>query len=322
MFRQLLISGMALMMAVTAQADLRIVTTTTDFADLARQIGGDRVDVHSVMKGPENLHNVIAKPTEMLKLNKADLFVHSGLDAEPWRDNLLKGARNPKVLFGKPGYVDMSVGIRIKDKPTGRIDRSMGDVHAYGNPHYMPSLENAQVMVGTLSHAMEAADPSNANLYKTNAAHLRKELADLEAELKERMKPYAGLKIVTYHAAWLYFTDEYGINVVTTIEPKPAISPSPAELKRTIDTMKANDVKIVVVETYNSLSEATSVAKAAGATVLVLPDHVLGLPEADSYQNLFRTNIDKLINAAKAAGIAPAASAAPDETIKEADDAG
>src|ERR1044071_5889290 len=114
-----------------ASAQLKIVTTAPDYADIARQIGGDKVDVHSVMKGPENVHNVIAKPTEMIFLNKADLFVHSGLDTEPWRDNLMKGARNPRILDNKPGNVDMSTGIELKDVPTDKIDRSMGDVHAY-----------------------------------------------------------------------------------------------------------------------------------------------------------------------------------------------
>src|ERR1051325_2281218 len=106
-----------------AYANLKIVTTTTDFADIARQIGKDKVDVHSVMRGPENVHNVMAKPTEMVFLNKADLFVHCGLDAEPWRDNLLKGARNPRVLAGKPGNVDMSQGIELKEVPVGKVDR-------------------------------------------------------------------------------------------------------------------------------------------------------------------------------------------------------
>src|SRR3989441_11939253 len=125
-----------LAMPFIASAQLKIVTTTTDYADIAKQIGGDKVDVHSVMKGPENVHNVMAKPTEMVFLNKADMFFHSGLDAEPWRDNLLKGARNPRVMPGKIGYVDMSEGVELKEVPTGKIDRSMGDVHAYGNPHF------------------------------------------------------------------------------------------------------------------------------------------------------------------------------------------
>src|SRR6266850_84381 len=215
-----------------ASAQLKIMTTTTDYADIAKQIGGDKVDVHSVMKGPENVHNVMAKPTEMVFLNKADIFVHSGLDAEPWRDNLLKGARNPRVIPGKPGNVDMSEGIELKEVPAGKIDRSMGDVHAYGNPHYTA-------------------------------------------------------------------------NIVTAIEPKPAITPSPAEMRKTIDIMRQQNVKIVIVETYNSSDQAKSIADAVGAQVITLPDHVLGVPQADSYQHLFTYDIARLIEAAKAAGIEP-----------------
>src|SRR5437870_11199832 len=109
-------------------ANLKIVTTAPDYADIAQQLGDDKVEVHSVMKGPENVHNVMAKPTEMVYLNKADLFVHSGLDTEPWRDNLMKGARNPKIMDGKPGNVDMSTGIELTEGPVGKSVRSPGDV--------------------------------------------------------------------------------------------------------------------------------------------------------------------------------------------------
>src|SRR5438034_9794681 len=104
-----------LLMATSARADLKVVTTAPDYADIAKQIGGDHVTVHSVMKGPENVHNVMAKPTEMVYLNQADLFVHSGLDTEPWRDNLMKGARNPNILDHKPGIADMSNGMKLKE---------------------------------------------------------------------------------------------------------------------------------------------------------------------------------------------------------------
>src|SRR5947209_16892246 len=157
---------LAALLPATARAKLNIVTTTTDYADLARQIGGDKVDVHSVMRGPENVHNVMAKPTEMVFLNRADLFVHSGLDAEPWRDNLLRGARNPKVNFGQPGWVDMSTGVELKEVPTGKVGRDQGDVHAYGNPHFTGNPQNAQRMTVTLLQAMIKADPANADLYK------------------------------------------------------------------------------------------------------------------------------------------------------------
>jgi zinc/manganese transport system substrate-binding protein len=288
-----------------AQAQLKIVTTTTDYADIARQIGQDKVDVHSVMRGPENVHNVMAKPTEMVYLNKADMFVHSGLDAEPWRDNLLKGARNPRVMPTKPGNVDMSEGIELKEVPTGKVDRSMGDVHGYGNPHYTANPANAQRMAVTLVKAMSALDPKNADFYKQNAKKFVLDIADVQKKLQQEFAPYAGLKVVTFHKAWEYFADAFQINIVTTIEPKPAITPSPAELRKTIEIMRQQNVKIVIVETYDSYDQAKSVADAVGAQVITLPDHVNGLAEADSYQHLFAYDVHKLMDAAKRAGIEP-----------------
>lgn len=305
--KMILLALGALGLTSAAQAQLKIVTTAPDYADLAKQIGGDKVDVHSVMKGPENVHNVMAKPTEMVFLNKADMFVHSGLDTEPWRDNLIKGARNPKILAGKPGNVDMSNGITLKEVPTGKTDRSMGDVHAYGNPHFTGSPEAAEIMTVTLVKAMAELDPANADLYKVNAKKLVADLADVHQKLKQELAPYAPLKVVTFHKAWEYFGDSFGLDIVTTIEPKPLITPSPAEMKKTIDTMKEQGVKIVIVETYSNYNQAKYVADEAGAQILVLPDHVNGVPEANTYQNLFRYDVHKLIAAAKAAGIQPKA---------------
>lgn len=303
MLKHICTAAAALIFATTASAKLKIVTTTTDFADIARQIGGDRVEVHSVMKGPENVHNVMAKPTEMIFLNKADLFVHSGLDAEPWRDNLLKGARNPRVLTGQPGNVDMSAGIDLLEVPTGKVDRSMGDIHAYGNPHYQLSPVNAQRMAVTLVAAMCAADPANADFYKANARKFVTDMAEVETQLKAQLAPYAGLKVVTYHPAWPYLAKSFGLDIVATVESKPAITPSPAQMRQVVETMKQQGVKIVIVETYNSFDQAKSVAQSAGAAVLLLPDHVLGLPEAGTYQDLLRLDISKLVDAARNAGI-------------------
>jgi zinc/manganese transport system substrate-binding protein len=308
--KHFMIAIAALIVTGAAQAQLKIVTTAPDYADLARQIGGDKVDVHSVMKGPENVHNVMAKPTEMVFLNKADMFVHSGLDTEPWRDNLLKGSRNPKVLPGKPGNVDMSNGIKLKEVPTGKVDRSMGDVHAYGNPHFSCSPEAAEIMTVTLVKAMCENDPANTEFYKANAKKLVTELADVHQQLKTELQPYAPLRVVTFHKAWEYFADSFGLEVVTTIEPKPLITPSPAEMKKTIDTMKEQNVKIVIVETYSNYSQAKYVADEAGAQLLVLPDHVNGVAEADTYQKLFAYDVHKLIDAAKAAGIQPSSDSA------------
>jgi zinc/manganese transport system substrate-binding protein len=288
-----------------AGANLKIVTTTTDYADMARQIGGDRVDVHSVMKGPENVHNVMAKPTEMVYLNQADLFVHSGLDTEPRRDNLLRGARNPKVNEGQVGWVDMSNGITLKDVPTGHIDRSMGDVHSYGNPHYTLNPEIAQRMAVTLVKAMMKADPANADFYKANATTFVKSMGQVAHEIRQKLTPYAGLKVVTFHDAWKYFGDAVPVSFVGTIEPQPAITPSPAQVKATIEMMKQKGVKVVICETYDDDRLAKYVAEQTGAVEITLPDHVNGLPGVDTYQKLFQYDADKLVEAARAAGVQP-----------------
>jgi zinc/manganese transport system substrate-binding protein len=291
--------------AVPVRAGLKVVSTAPEYADLGRRVGGERGTVDSVMRGPENVHNVVAKPTEMLKLNQADLFVHGGLDAEPWRDNLLKGARNPRVAPGTAGNVDMSTGIELKDVPTGRVGRDQGDVHAFGNPHYQLDPKSAQRMAVTLAKAMIAVDPGNADLYRGNAKRVVSELVDLERELKEKLRPYAGLKVVTFHPAWRYFADAFGLTVAGTIEPKPAITPTPAQVRELIQRMQREGVRVVVCETYSDDKLAQFVAEQAGAKLVVLPDHVLGVPEADSYVKLFRYDVEKLIEAARAAGVEP-----------------
>jgi zinc/manganese transport system substrate-binding protein len=288
-----------------ARANLKIVTTTTDYADMARQIGQDKVDVHSIMKGPENVHNVMAKPTEMVFLNGADLFVHSGLDTEPWRDNLLRGARNPKVNQNQPGSVDMSNGITLKDVPTGQIGRDQGDVHSYGNPHFTLNPEIAQRMAVTLVKAMIRADPANAAFYKQNAVALVKSLGETAHHIRAEFAPYAGLKVVTFHDAWKYFADAIPLDIVGTIEPKPAITPSPAQVQQTIELMKNQGVKVVICETYDDDKLARYIADQAGAKMIVLPDHVNGVPGPDTYQKLFEYDTQQIIEAAKAAGVQP-----------------
>ena len=301
--------------ALTAQANLKIVTTAPDYADIAKQIGGDKVDVHSVMKGPENVHNVMAKPTEMVYLNQADLFVHSGLDTEPWRDNLVKGSRNPRILDQRPGSVDMSIGITLKEVPvSGKGDRSQGDMHAFGNPHYTLNPQIAQRMAATLASAMMQADPGNADLYKANAVKFVNAMADLSHEINQTFAPYAGLKVVVFHKAWEYFADAVDIEMAGAIEAQIGITPSPAQVKKTIEMMTQNGVKVVICETYDNSKLAQYVADQAGAKMVILPDHVNGVPEVKTYQELFRYNVRKLIETAQAAGVQPKPPQAAEKT--------
>lgn len=305
-----LFAALALPSVVLAQ--LKIVTTAPDYADIVKQIGGDKVTVHSVMKGPENVHNVMAKPTEMVELNAADLFVHSGLDTEPWRDNLMKGARNPRILSGSPGYVDMSEGVPLKEVPQGKVDRSMGDVHAYGNPHFTLNPQIAQRMAVTLAKALVQNDPANAVFYRANAKKFVVDMGVLSGEIKTRFAPYSGLKVITFHKAWEYFADAVSIDITDTIEQKIMITPSPAEVKGVIDRARQAGVKVVICETYDDDKLARYVADRIGAKMIVLPDHVNGVSGVDTYQKLFRYDVQKLIEAAQAAGVRPHAVTAAD----------
>src|SRR3954452_2695193 len=177
----------------------------------------------------------------------------------------MKGARNPRILDGRPGYVDMSTGIELKEVPTGKIDRSMGDVHSYGNPHFTLNPQIAQRMAATLVKAMAAADPPNAELYKQNAKRFVVEMADLSKAMKEKFRLYYGLKVVTFHKAWSYFADAVPIDVVGTVEERVGITPSAAYVKRVIDLMKGQDVRVVICETYDDDKLARYVADQAGA---------------------------------------------------------
>ena len=297
----ILFASLIFALARPASADLNIVTTTPIFADFAQQIGKEHVHAYSVMKGPENIHNVLPTPAEMLKLNQADMFVHSGLDTEPWRDNLLKGARNPKVIAGKPGNVDMSTGITLKEVPV-KVDRSQGDIHAYGNPHFSNSPICAQRMIATLAKAMMEDDAANAEFYKANAVALVKDVAATYDKLLADIKPYKGLKVMTYHKAWIYFLEDFGITEVGQIEAKVGISPSGAELKAAIEKARAEGVKVVMVETYDSFKEAKTVADAIGATAIVLPDQVNGVEGVDTFQKMLSYDVHKIIEAARQAG--------------------
>ena len=195
--------------------------------------------------------------------------------------------------------------------PTGKVGRDQGDVHGYGNPHYTLNPRNAQRMTVTLLKAMIAVDPANAQVFKQNAKALVKSLADVAEDIRRKFEPYAGLKVVTFHGAWVYFADAIPMQLVGTIEPKPSITPSAAQVQQTIDLMKREGVKVVICETYDDDKIARYVADQAGAKMIVLADHVDGLPGTESYQKLFESNVEKLIETALSAGVEPKSGTQP-----------
>jgi len=281
-----------------ALAEVRVVTTNPTLADLTRQVGGEQVRVESLMRGPENPHNVIPKPSFVMKLRKADLFVHLGLDAEPWVPNLLRGARQERLLSGGRGNINTSTGIVLLEVPTqGELTRALGDIHVYGNTHYVLDPLNGIVIGRTIAKALTRVDPKHGSLFDDRARKLEQDLRVLTEKLTEAMAPLAGARIVTYHRTWPYFLKRFNLEKLDEVEPKPGIAPGPRHIARLAEEMKESGVGLVIVETFSNLRTAQRLAELSKGRTVVLAQEVNAVPGVESYQALFQYNTEALLAA-------------------------
>ena len=217
----------ALFVPLVAQAKLNVVATLPDFGSLAREIGGDKVDVTVLAKATEDPHFVDARPSFVVSLRSADVLIDGGAELEiGWLPPLLQNARNPKIEIGKPGRVQASQGIRLMNVPTN-VTRAAGDVHALGNPHFMSDPIIAKAVAQHIAQSFAALDPADAAFYEANC---KKFEATINAKLQEwgtAMLPFKGQPVVAYHDSWPYFAHRFGLNIEIFLEPKPGIPPSP-----------------------------------------------------------------------------------------------
>jgi zinc/manganese transport system substrate-binding protein len=287
--------------AFAAPAKLKVVTTTSDLASITREVGGNFVDVTAIARGYQDPHFVEPKPSFLLLLKNADLLEVVGMELEiGWLPPLIDQSRNPKIRPGTTGYLDVSRGAEILDRPTGGVDRSMGDVHPMGNPHYWLDPANAVRIAIQVEKRLEQLQPGN-------AAYFQKRLNDFKLRMNEANKrwtamlaPFKGAKIVTYHNSWPNFMRRYGLDVVGYVEPKPGVPPSPSHLFRLISMMKEQKIKVIVMEPYFDHKTPQSVADRTGAQLVVLYPSVGGAKSGtDDYVQLFDTNIATLISALK-----------------------
>ena len=281
-----------------APAEVRVVTTNPTLADLTRQIGGEQVRVESLMRGPENPHNVIPKPSFVMKLRKADLFVHLGLDAEPWVPNLLRSARRERLLTGGDGNVDASKGIDLLEVPSrGELTRALGDIHVYGNTHYVLDPLNGIVIGRTIAKGLTRADPEHASVFDERASELERDLRALTERLTHAMAPLAGSRVVTYHRTWPYFLKRFGLAKLDEVEPKPGIAPGPRHIARIAEEMKKHDVGLVIVETFSNQRTAQRLAALADGRIVLLAQEVGAVAGVEDYQALFQHNTEALLAA-------------------------
>jgi ABC-type Zn uptake system ZnuABC Zn-binding protein ZnuA len=312
-----------------AKDKLDIVTTTTNLESIAKAVGGDHVNVSAISTGKEDPHSIAAKPSYMLKAKKADLWIRIGLELEIGYEGLiLEGSRNPKIRVGSPGHLDASEGIAPLEVPTGKVSRTMGDVHPLGNPHHWLDPYNGRIIARNICRRLKQLDSEHAGDYDRNLAafvlnvdnamfgirlveaiggeKLWKMQSDgtLDAFLKDqtlsldgwlaKLKPFERAKIVTYHRSWPYFARRFHLDIVAELEPKPGIPPGPGHILEVINTMKSDKVGIILTEPFYNRADADAVAEKTGAKVVVAATSVNGQEGADSYTTMIDNIVTRL----------------------------
>ncbi|MST95159.1 MAG: zinc ABC transporter substrate-binding protein [Pedosphaera sp.] len=286
--------------AAVAAAKLNVVATFPDFGVIAQAVGGDNIKITTLARGTEDPHFVDARPSFIRVLNQADVLLEGGAELEVgWLPPLLTGARNAKILIDGPGRVVMSRGIRLLGLPTGPIDRSMGDVHPAGNPHYWLDPANGKIMAGQLAEVFSRLDAANADAYRANLKKFSDRLDQKIADWTKALEPYRGVKVVTYHKSYEYFAERFGLSVVGQIEPKPGIEPSPTHITALIPRMKLEGVKLLLIEPNRPRRTPDYVAKATGARLLLLPDKVGAHEKVTDYIGLFDYDVAQIVAALK-----------------------
>jgi ABC-type Zn uptake system ZnuABC Zn-binding protein ZnuA len=287
----------------SAQGKLNVMTTTEDLAAIAREVGGDRITVESIARGYQDPHFVEAKPSFILKLQKAELLIAVGRELEiGWLPPLVQQSRNRKIQPGAEGYLDASTRARILDIPTGQVTRAMGDVHPQGNPHYWLDPENGKFVARSIADKLSQLQAADRAYFdqRTNDFSARVDAA--EKRWLSMMAQYKGTKVVTYHRSFTNFAERFGLDVIGYVEPRPGIPPTPQHTLDLMTEMKRQNVKLVLVEPYFDLKTPNAIGRNTGAQVLVMLPSVGGVKEAGDYLKLFDYDINLLIEALKKAG--------------------
>ena len=254
-----------------ASAKLNVVASTPDFGSIAQEIGGDRIDLITLARPTEDPHFVDAKPSFVVKLNRADALIEGGAELEVgWLPPLVDGSRNAKLQAGKPGRISCSEGISLLEIPSS-LDRSKGDIHAAGNPHYMADPLNAKIVAEHIANAFCQLETKSCDVFKANLKKFNDRLDAKMAEWQKMLAPFAGQQVVAYHNSLPYFARRFGLKMDLFLEPKPGIPPSPAHLAEVITKMKTGNIKVILAQPYQNRKTAEAVAGHTGGIVVDFP---------------------------------------------------
>jgi len=267
----------------SAFANLRVVTTTEDLRSVTQAIGGEFVDVSSIAKGTQDPHFVEAKPSYLVAVSRADLLISIGLELESgWLPLLIRGARQPKLMPGEPGCLSVSEAITPIDVRS-QADRSQGDVHPLGNPHFMADPERVLLVADLISKRLSQLDPSHSKEFAENLLKFKNQLQDKITIWKKKLGPCRGTKVIGYHMTFNYLFKFFGFEAVGFLEPKPGIQPTAQHILSLVETAKSQKVKLIVVESFFDPKPGQTLAEKTQAKLVLIPAYVGGDEQSKTY---------------------------------------
>lgn len=297
--KSILLSIIALALAASAaEAKLNVVATTADLGSIAREIGGDHIELTVLASPTEDPHLLEAKPSFIANLNHADVLVEGGVQLEiGWLPALLGQARNSKIVAGAPGHISCAVGVPLLDVPA-TPDRSSGEIHAAGNPHYVIAPSNGKIVAKNITEGFCANDPKSADFYRAN---LKKFDDAIDAKLvgwHKKLDPFRGRSIVAYHDSWPYFAREFGLKIDLFLEPKPGIPPTPAHLADVVLKMREEHINVIIVDPYFDRKTTETVARDVNSWIVEVTQFPGGIKGTEGgYIQMVDYLVDKLAQA-------------------------
>jgi len=302
-----------------AAEKIRIAATTTVLGSITGEIMGNQAEIHTVAAPKRDIHFYHPTPKDVLKVKKADVLVHGGLDLEAWRDPLLIAAGNKAFLGEGKASIDVSRGISLLEVPVS-ISRAEGDIHLYGNPHYWLDPENAKIMAKNISDGLGRIVPERAAEFRSRAEAFNRKIDERTKDWKKRMEPYRGTAVVTYHKSWPYFAERFGLVVVGQLEPKPGIPPTAKHLAELVRLMKERGVKLIIKESFHEKRTPEKISKETGAAVVTLLQSVGETEDARDYISMMEHNIRTFVGAGLPRPLVGRGDRAPTSTARSKDE--
>jgi ABC-type Zn uptake system ZnuABC Zn-binding protein ZnuA len=282
-----------------AAGRIRVVATTTDLKALTEAVGGKLVDVEALARGNQNPHDLEVRPSLMVKVRQADLLIVNGLELDQWAEVVVQGANNPNVIPGARGRVDASRGVPLLEVPQARVDRSMGDVHPVGNPHYTIDPGTVGVVTANILAGLVRVAPEQRATFERNREEFLARLDHALASWSAEMAPFKGAKLVVDHNMWPYFLARFGLVQAGSIEERPGIPPTPAHLTRLIASMKEDKVRVILTVPWGDQKLAARIAQVTGARVVVAASAVGAVKGGDGYLETIDYNVKSIAQAMK-----------------------